>query len=157
MTTKLVWRLATRPTPQEVMDLKDRGLITKEEAREILFTSEEVEERDQRKALESEIAFLRKLAEKMGNQSKIVETIRIIEKPYYNQPWYPAYATWCGGGTITTTAGGNGTWVTTGTTPTATSGYAYVGGSTSNTVNFTGVGAQGSTNTSGGFSTIKTF
>lgn len=38
---KLVWRLADRPTALEVMQLVDHGLISKEEAREILFKEED--------------------------------------------------------------------------------------------------------------------
>ena len=38
MTTKIKWRLANRPTPMELIDLTNAGLLTKEQAKEILFS-----------------------------------------------------------------------------------------------------------------------
>lgn len=96
MTKKIKWRLAERPTPSEISLLVEKELLTKDEAREILFSQETEEDRD-KKSLESEIKFLRELVEKLSknNNSTIVETIRYIEKPYYPQPWFQPYATWC--------------------------------------------------------------
>lgn len=106
--TKLVWRLSDRPTPQAVIDLTNSGLITKEEAKEILFSLETDDTRE-KKSLESEIKFLRELVAKLSSPSIIVQTIREVQKPYYHQPWYQPYQTWStaigsNAGALTTTS-----------------------------------------------------
>ena len=87
--TNLVWRLSNRPTADEIVELRAQEIITKEEARELLFNQETEEERD-KKSLQSEIKFLRELVDKLSNSklSTIVETIRYVEKPYYKHDWY---------------------------------------------------------------------
>jgi hypothetical protein len=99
-TMKLNWRLSKLPTPEEVSKLVNDKIITHDEAREILFSSEEVEERD-KKSLESEIKFLREIIERLSNdKNRIVEVIREVEKPIYiKTPWWNDYYTWCGGTT----------------------------------------------------------
>lgn len=84
--------MANRPTPSEVTDLVVNGILTKEEAREILFSLENDETRDT-KSLQEEIKFLRTLVEHLtpNKPSKIVETIHIIEKPYTGQSWFTPY------------------------------------------------------------------
>lgn len=97
MTKKLNWRLSKLPTPDEVRELVKDKIITQEEAREILFSSEEIEERD-KKSLESEIKFLRELVDKLSkSRSEIITTIREVEVPYRKYPWYNPYIIWCGG------------------------------------------------------------
>jgi hypothetical protein len=109
MTTKkkIVWRLQARPTVDELRDLVKDKIIDAVEAREILFTSEEVEDRD-KKSLESEIKFLRDLVEQLSKNSNktIYETIRVIEQPYYKQPWYRPYDVWCINETVGSQPGG---------------------------------------------------
>lgn len=97
MTKKCIWRLKESPTSEKLRELFKTGLITKEEARQMLFSSETAEDRD-KKSLESEIKFLRDLVEKLsrGNNSRIVEIIREVEKPYYPFHWYKPYRYWCG-------------------------------------------------------------
>ena len=41
---KLEWRLGNLPTIQELTDLLEKGVITKEEVREILFTRQDLKE-----------------------------------------------------------------------------------------------------------------
>lgn len=96
MTTKLKWRLGKLPSPEEVMKLTNDKIITKDEAREILFTSETDEERD-KKSLESEIKFLRDLVDRLSDRSKIISMIHSIQPIYISQPWYHYYGSWCGG------------------------------------------------------------
>ena len=92
---KIVWRLREQPTPDSLKDLVKEEILSKEEAREILFSSEGQEDRD-KKSLESEIKFLRELVEKLSNnRSQIITTIREIEVPYRRYPWYEPYGTWC--------------------------------------------------------------
>ena len=93
--TKLVWRLSKLPTADELRELVKDKIITQEEAREILFSSETEEDRDQ-KSLKSEIKFLRELVEKLSKaRSEIITTIREIEVPYKRHPWLEPYWTWC--------------------------------------------------------------
>jgi hypothetical protein len=148
-----------------VVKLLSSGIITKEEAKDILFNVEEEGERD-KKSLESEIKFLRELVEKLSNgkQIRIVETIREIKVPYYiNQPWYQPYQVWCGNysgwlGQLTTTTGSG---VTNAVYNTA--GSLAGSSSSGNTAAYT-MQATGSNNLTAGtatsginFSGIKTF
>lgn len=101
--TKLVWRLGKLPSVDELRGLVADKVITQDEARDILFSSEKAEERD-KKSLESEIKFLRELVDRLSNSQtiKLVETIREVEKPYYRYDWYKPYVVWCGNGSTTT-------------------------------------------------------
>ena len=95
MTKKLVWRLSKLPTVEEISLLLKDKIITQEDAKEILFSSENEDDRD-KKSLESEIKFLRELVEKLSsNYSKTVEIIKEVKTPYYYQHWYKPYETWC--------------------------------------------------------------
>jgi len=101
---KLNWRLKSLPTVDELQKLVDCKLITQEEAREILFTKEEYEERDS-KSLKEEIKFLRELIEKLSNnRNDTITYIEAVSKPYYKYGWYGAYDTWCSG-TVNNTIG----------------------------------------------------
>lgn len=107
MTKQLKWRLSKLPTPDEVLKLVNDKLITKEEARDILF-SEEKKEEVIKENLETEIKFLRKLVEKLSqNNTEVVETIKLVQKPYYQYDWYKPYVIWCASGT--SNFGGSGT------------------------------------------------
>lgn len=95
MTKKLSWRLSKLPTPDEVRELVKDKIITQEEARDVLFSSETEKERDE-KSLKSEIEFLRELIEKMsGSRDRTIEIIRQAQVPYHKYEWYPQYAVWC--------------------------------------------------------------
>lgn len=93
--TKTIWRLANRPTPQEVIDLKTAGLLTHDEAREILISQEEQEDRD-KKSLQEEIKFLRSLVQNLANNRyQIVNALGNISTPNLpSQPWYVPYQQW---------------------------------------------------------------
>lgn len=88
----LKWRLSKLPTSDEVLALIKDGVITKEEGKAILFSTESEEERDEA-SLKAEIKFLRELVEKLANKQtdRIVETIRLVQKPYYGYGWYKPY------------------------------------------------------------------
>lgn len=105
--TKLIWRLSRLPEPKEVNDLIISGVITKEEGREILFSLETQDDRD-KKSLEAEIEFLRKLVEKLSSRSQIVETIRDVYIPYKKYDWYYPYQTWVNSATTATADYKNG-------------------------------------------------
>lgn len=91
----------------EVLDLEKGGLLTKEEAREILFSLETDEDRD-KQSLQEEIKFLRALVQSLSSRSQIVEHIRYVEKPYVTTPWYPSYQFYCGATTGLTNTGALG-------------------------------------------------
>ena len=102
-TKSLIWRLKEQPTSESLRELVKDNILTKDEAREILFSLEIKEERDV-ESFKSEIKFLRELVEKLSNQnnSKVVEIIREIDIPHWRKyPWWEPYWTW------TTTYDGN--------------------------------------------------
>jgi hypothetical protein len=149
MTTKnkLVWRLGKLPSVDELRELVKDKILTNDEAREILFTNEEVEERD-KKSLEGEIKFLRDLVETLSNTSTktITETIRIIQQPYVQYRWYKPYDVWCSAAdNLLNTVNGTATY------------YASSDGSATS-INYASldVGHTG-TASAGGFNSIKTF
>ena len=95
MTKKLRWRLSKLPDSHEVITLIANKVITREEAREILFSNETEDDRD-KESLKSEIKFLRELVEKLSqSNSKVVEIIREVERPWRSYPWYTPYQIWC--------------------------------------------------------------
>lgn len=123
--TKIKWRLNQLPTTDELRELVKDKIITQEEARQILFT-EETKEDVEKQDLAGEIKFLKELVNKLseGRVTRIVETIREVEKPYKVYPWWGPYGTFtCGTldytgatGTSVLTIGGNTTLTTGGTT-----------------------------------------
>ena len=138
MTTKLNWRLSKLPTVEELLKLVNDKIITQEEAKEILFSNKTEEDRD-KDSLEQEIKFLRELVTKLSNNqaTKIIETIREVQKPWQTYPWYQPYYYW-----TTNTGGASGT-------------MYYTNGSATTTANVTNL--AGSTGVSQNFNDIKTF
>ncbi len=98
---KLVWRLKEQPTADSLAKLVSNGIISKEDAKEILCSSETEEDRD-KKSLQAEIKFLRELVEKLSNKGQIVQVIREFEGNYKPHPWYEPYWVWSNGYSITT-------------------------------------------------------
>lgn len=100
MTTKtkniLKWRLTKLPTAEELLKLVEAKIITHEEAKEVLFSEETQEERDE-KDLKEEIKFLRDLVEELSQnqRTRVVEVIREVAVPYRKDPWYRPYDVWC--------------------------------------------------------------
>lgn len=109
--TKLVWRLKEQPTSENLRELVKDGILSKDEAREILFSSETEEDRD-KESLKSEIKFLRELIEKLATHQKVVEVIRGVENPYWRRwDWYNPYIVWCDGASSgNLTIGTDSTW-----------------------------------------------
>lgn len=125
MTTKIKWRLANRPTPNEITDLLKAGILNKDEAREILFSLETDEDRD-KDSLKEEIKFLRALVEKLGTASQIITYIPQLLTPYQKYPFYQPYYMYSSGG------GGGGSSLLQGSlSTTAGSSTAYAIGSAS--------------------------
>lgn len=71
MTKDLVWRLKNLPEAGEIADLVSTGVITKEEAREILFKPEALkrdEESEQVKSLKEQVEFQQQTIDKLINK-----------------------------------------------------------------------------------------
>jgi hypothetical protein len=96
MTKKILWRLKEVPTSESLRELVKDGILSKDEAREILFSQEEQTDRT-KESLEQEIKFLRELVDKLSSRLKIVEIIKEVEKPYLDRWWYNPYRIWCDG------------------------------------------------------------
>lgn len=108
MTKKITWRLGALPTPKELRGLVTDKLITKEEAREILFREETIPvEKDERdaKSYQSEITFLREIIQKLSSSNKqTVEVFTLLHGGYRNYPWYQPYGYWANSAGITSGA-----------------------------------------------------
>jgi hypothetical protein len=66
---KLKWRLSEKPTSENVRMLKQDGLISTEEARQILFSEEKSLSKDEAvKALEEQVEFLKNVIDKIASK-----------------------------------------------------------------------------------------
>lgn len=94
MKKTLKWRLAELPTGDEIAQLVEQQVISKDEARDILF-NEEKEDSNKLAALKEEVKFLRELCDTLASKSNGWTTI-IREyhdyKPRY-PVWYQTYGT----------------------------------------------------------------
>lgn len=113
MTKKnLKWRLDKLPTSDEVRQLLEAKIISKEEARTILFNEQsDSDVRD----LKREIKFLKKLVERLSDSDAIRVVIKEIEVPKYRTwDWYHPYHTWSsfGGSSVTYLNGSDTTTLT---------------------------------------------
>jgi len=91
--TKLVWRLGKLPTVQEIQDLVKDKIISQEEAREVLFSSETEELKDL-KSLEAEVKFLKEIIESLSRGVRTTEVVKQIPIYYEKYPWYNGTMTW---------------------------------------------------------------
>lgn len=154
MKTKIVWRLKEHPTTKNIQELVTTGILTKDEAREILFSSEAEEDRDKR-SLENEIKFLRSVVEKLsqGANTKIIEVVREIATPrYLNYPWYTPYQTWCYNAAGNALSSATGTYISNGTGMLTGLSAHTTEGSTTASIDYVTTAS-----TAGNFSDIKTF
>lgn len=98
MTKKIIWRLKESPTAEKLSILVKGNLLTREEAREVLFNLTEESERSV-ESLKEEIKFLREIVDQLSqSKSKVVEIIREVGTPYKRWDWVPRYIDWCGTG-----------------------------------------------------------
>ena len=155
MTTneKLVWRLNKLPTPEELRGLVSDKIITQKEAREVLFKTETKEDVDVA-SLKAEIKFLRELVDRLATPMKVIESIRYVEKPYWNYGWFQPYAVWCDVGLGT---GGNySTYTDTSGATTIVGGGTFGANASINTVSAS-LHDQAATYDNTPFTEIKTF
>ncbi len=102
MKKKLIWRLGKLPTVEELGTLISLEIITKDEAKEILFSENDIDEKT-KKDYESEIEFLRRMVDKLSNNNYAIieKTIREYEPQYRRYNWVYDYDNW----TINNSAG----------------------------------------------------
>ena len=109
MTIKLKWRLSKLPSVDELRQLVKDKILTRDEAKEVLFSSTNEEDRE-KESFKEEIKFLRELVDILTkDKTVIIEKIKYIDRPYREYPWYRPYEIWCGTGTtynVVTTEGG---------------------------------------------------
>ena len=140
MTKELIWRLGKLPTPQEVSTLINDKVITKDEARDILFRTEEVEE-EKPEDLKAQVKFLKEVIEKLSNKdyTRVKEIIVEYKPSYSGVYWYGPYNGWattCQGASGLVITGGNSTTTGVSTYATVTSNGNWNGGtSTANATN----------------------
>ena len=84
---ELVWRLKNRPTVNEITDLKRDELITKEEARDLLFNSDQKDSEIEVKALKEQIKFLQDTVDKLINKLNSTGSPWVFQHTY--TPYYP--------------------------------------------------------------------
>jgi len=91
---KISWRLKEQPTSESLRELVKDGILTKEEAREILFSLQDTDERSI-DGFKLEIKFLRELIDKLvSDRTKVVEIIREREPYWKRYEWYQPYYAW---------------------------------------------------------------
>lgn len=113
---QLVWKLSEKPSGHVVAELVAQGVITKDEARSILFR-EEVKESDEIIALKEMVNALKEMVKDLlsrQNNVTLVPYTKVIEvptriKPYFDRYWTNSSGTTLGGYVDTTTSTSNGT------------------------------------------------
>ena len=91
-TKNLTWKLDKLPTASELSDLVDSGVITKEEARDIMFGNPE-SDKDKVEALEKLVEFLQGLVTDLSkNRTTFVPYERTVYvdrriRPYWDNYW----------------------------------------------------------------------
>lgn len=94
--------MAKLPDAHEVSLLLDKGVLTKDEAREILFSLETEEDRD-KQSLQEEIKFLRQLVKNLSSSpSQIIQYINKPNSLWEQKPWYSNYTSWANNSSLNT-------------------------------------------------------
>ncbi len=127
MTKELKWRLSKLPTPDEVTKLVNDKIITKEEARDILFNEEDKTERDV-ESLQAEIKFLRELVEKLAEhkQATLYKYVEQVIPVYRQYGWSNPYTIYCTAGTTSSSGPSLNNAVYTGATGTSSSSFSAI-------------------------------
>lgn len=114
MKKNLTWKLKEMPTGGELADLVETGVITKEEAREIMFGTTE-NDKEKIKALEEQLEFLRSLVTELSKNRTVSHITWSYPNPirYYNSVyWDKTNTVLCNAGmnleSFSTTSGGSG-------------------------------------------------
>lgn len=104
---KLTWKLKELPTADSIGRLVDTGVITPQEARDILFKEEE-KQSDEVEALKEMVNTLQEMVKDLMNRDQRVNFApytRVIEVPRRHEPYWEKV--WCdtSGTTLTATTG----------------------------------------------------
>lgn len=94
----LKWRLAKAPTREDVTTMLDKGIITKEEAKELLFNL--TDEKEENKVLKEQIEFLKGVIEKLSNNQPAQTVIQHVHdwRPHVmTVPYRPYWISTTGG------------------------------------------------------------
>jgi hypothetical protein len=102
MKKKLIWRLSNLPTVEDLKTAVEAGLLTKEDAKDMLVRSEEEVPTDQLKEVKDELKLLRDLVMKIAAEPKFAPITypiifeRIKEVPSYpTRPWTSPWIHYC--------------------------------------------------------------
>jgi len=93
---ELIWRLRDLPTGKEIAELVAQEVVTKEEARKLLFSDTkkiELKEPQRLKELEDEIKFLRKVVDTLAT-TKAGGWTTVYHQYQKYQPLYPTGTIW---------------------------------------------------------------
>jgi polyhydroxyalkanoate synthesis regulator phasin len=107
---QLVWKLAEKPSGHVVAELVAQGVITKEEARSILFR-EEVKQSDEVVALKELVNTLSEMVQELMNRPRDVQFVpytKVIEVPRRHQPYWINAVGNTSGITMSSTSGTSG-------------------------------------------------
>lgn len=106
LTSTLKWRLVNKPTLRDIKELFETGIVSKEEARQLLFNEVKEDTGEREKALKEQIEFLQEVIEKLSNRGINVWPSITYTPAYPVKYWYSA-GSGMGIGTTTTTTGIN--------------------------------------------------
>jgi hypothetical protein len=91
----LKWRLKELPATEEVINLLNSGVITKEEAKAIFFSDgDEKVATSELQEIKDELSLLRKLVT-ATSQTTIIKEIQQVPHYYLKKPWYAPYEVLC--------------------------------------------------------------
>lgn len=106
MTTKLKWRLKEPFSPADVVHLVEKDLITKEEAKQLLFNETDEAPPTDFENLAAEVKLLREMVLSLASAKS---PVMVVDK-YKQYPFYSPYQVWynscvSGSGAISNTTG----------------------------------------------------
>lgn len=96
----LKWKLKEKPTTENVVELVNAHIITKEEARQIVLEKTEDIKMSDIESIKEEVKLLRKLVLELIDKKPSEVIVKIIEKniinvPYKYNEWTTPYITYC--------------------------------------------------------------
>lgn len=109
---KLTWRLSEKLSVSSITSLVDKGILSKEEAKSILFnTIDDKQFETENKALKEQIAFYEKTISGLVDKLRPGTTYTLTTYPHYANQWFtagtvlPTYVSMSNGATTFSTSG----------------------------------------------------
>lgn len=93
--TNKKWRLSEKPSTENLKQLVEAGILTKEEAKEIILSEDKAVSvpESELKDIKDELALVRELITKLNRPTQVVrEYIELYPTP---RPWVQPYIYWC--------------------------------------------------------------